>query len=73
MCQPLMLCGCVGEAGAYGFKLEFLTKLADTKTSDNKSTLLHYLVASIERKFPDLIDFPQELRSVPSKIPAKLY
>ncbi|EKX35828.1 hypothetical protein GUITHDRAFT_155377, partial [Guillardia theta CCMP2712] len=32
------------KGGAYGFKLEFLTKLADTKTSDNKSTLLHYLV-----------------------------
>ena len=38
------------KGGAYGFKLEFLTKLADTKTADNKSTLLHYLVASIERK-----------------------
>jgi len=52
------------KGGAYGFKLEVLTKLADTKTSDNKSTLLHYLVASIERKFPELIDFPQELSNV---------
>ncbi len=32
------------RGGAYGFKLEVLTKLADTKTADNKSTLLHYIV-----------------------------
>mmetsp|Transcript_32960 Transcript_32960/g.104214 ORF Transcript_32960/g.104214 Transcript_32960/m.104214 type:complete len:325 (-) Transcript_32960:597-1571(-) len=52
------------KGGAYGFKLEFLTKLADTKTSDNKSTLLHYLVDYIHRKFPEYISFPQELSNV---------
>ena len=52
------------KGGAHGFKLDFLTKLADTKTSDNKSTLLHYLVAFIQRKHPELIDFPQELSNV---------
>ncbi len=56
--------GTGAKGGAYGFKLEFLTKLADTKTADNKSTLLHYLVAMIERKYADLLDFPQELSNV---------
>ena len=52
------------KGGAFGFKLEFLTKLADTKTSDNKSTLLHYLVTYIERVNKELLDFPQELSNV---------
>lgn len=52
------------KGGAWGFKLEFLTKLADTKTSDNKSTLLHYLVSYIERSHPDLLKFPSELSNV---------
>jgi len=52
------------RGGAYGFKLEVLTKLADTKTNDNKSTLLHYLVSFIEREYKSLLDFPQELSNV---------
>lgn len=49
------------RGGAWGFKLEVLPKLADTKTLDNKSTLLHYLVLFCEKKFPDLIDFFMEM------------
>jgi hypothetical protein len=30
-----------------GFKLDVLNKIGDTKTADNKSTLLHYLVRGL--------------------------
>jgi len=52
------------RGGAYGFKLEVLNKLADTKTADNKSTLLHYLVNFISQEYPELITFPEELTNV---------
>ena len=42
----------------------FLVKLADTKTHDNKSTLLHYLVTYLERTDKELLNFPQELSNV---------
>jgi len=35
--------GGTAKGGAYGFRLDSLNKLSNTKTSDNKSTLLHYL------------------------------
>ncbi|KAL1499487.1 hypothetical protein AB1Y20_011690 [Prymnesium parvum] len=35
--------GQTNKGGAWGFKLEALTKLANTKTVDNKRTLLHYM------------------------------
>ena len=56
--------GTGAKGGAHGFKLEFLTKLADTKTADNKSTLLHYLVSYIEKRNKDLLGFPQDLSNV---------
>ena len=52
------------RGGAYGFKLEVLQKLSDTKTTDGKSTLLHYLASFIGRKHKDLADFPSELSNV---------
>eukprot|EP01087_Luapelamoeba_hula_P014294 TRINITY_DN416_c0_g1_i1.p1 TRINITY_DN416_c0_g1~~TRINITY_DN416_c0_g1_i1.p1 ORF type:complete len:1319 (+),score=366.00 TRINITY_DN416_c0_g1_i1:197-4153(+) len=50
---------------AYGFKLDGLTKLRDTKAADGQTTLLHYLVQLVESKYPDAVDFPKELRHVP--------
>eukprot|EP00741_Cyanophora_paradoxa_P017262 tig00020961_g16673.t1 len=38
------------RGGAYGFKLECLVKLNDTRSSNGKSTLLHYIVAFLEEK-----------------------
>ena len=52
------------RGGAWGFKLEVLAKLSDTKTTDGKSTLLHYLAKFISNKHKDLIDFPSELSNV---------
>uniref|UniRef100_A0A224YZX3 Rho gtpase binding protein n=1 Tax=Rhipicephalus zambeziensis TaxID=60191 RepID=A0A224YZX3_9ACAR len=49
---------------AYGFKLQSLDMLADTKTADRKISLLHYIVETVSSKFPDLMGFDQELRFV---------
>lgn len=46
---------------AYGFKLQSLDTLLDTKSSDKRMTLLHYIVGTIREKFPSLIDFDTEL------------
>lgn len=47
---------------AYGFEMSFLTKMGDTKDVNNKQTLLHYLVETIEGKFPDSLNFHEELQ-----------
>ncbi|XP_012288328.1 protein diaphanous isoform X3 [Orussus abietinus] len=49
---------------AFGFEISFLTKLTSTKDVDNKQTLMHYLVDTIERKFPDCLTFSEELAHV---------
>ncbi|XP_049883690.1 protein diaphanous isoform X2 [Pectinophora gossypiella] len=49
------------NAGAYGFEISFLTKLTATKDLENKQTLLHYLVETIENKFPDVLTFAEEM------------
>ncbi|RVE54425.1 hypothetical protein evm_000910 [Chilo suppressalis] len=52
------------NAGAYGFEISFLTKLTATKDLENKRTLLHYLVETIENKFPDVLTFAEEMPHV---------
>nr|CAD7570754.1 unnamed protein product [Timema californicum] len=54
------------NAQAFGFEISFLPKLANTKDSENKMTLLNYLASTIESKFPDLISFDEELGHVDS-------
>lgn len=49
---------------AYGFKLQSLDSLCDTKSSDKRMSLLHYVVATIRQKFPQLLDFDTELTSI---------
>lgn len=46
---------------AYGFKLQSLDTLLDTKSTDKRMCLLHYIVATIRQKFPDLLNFDTEL------------
>ena len=36
------------RGGAYGFKFDMMEKLADVKTTDNKSNLLMYLIQKAE-------------------------
>lgn len=46
---------------AYGFKLQSLDTLLDTKSTDKRTCLLHYIVQTIRHKFPELLDFDTEL------------
>lgn len=47
---------------AYGFKLQSLDMLVETKSSDRKISLLHFIVETVQSKFPDLVNFEAELR-----------
>lgn len=49
---------------AYGFRLQSLDTLLDTKSTDKKISLLHYIVATIRQNFPDLLNFDSELFSI---------
>lgn len=49
---------------AYGFRLVSITKLIDTKTTDNKTNLLQYIAALVKKKAPELLNFYEELASV---------
>ncbi|XP_014259782.1 protein diaphanous [Cimex lectularius] len=49
---------------AFAFEMSFLPKLSATKDLENKSTLMHFLVDTIERKFPELLTFGDELMHV---------
>jgi len=49
---------------ALGFKLNTLSKLKNTKSVDNKSTLLHYLVKHVMRTTPDTNEFVNDLAAV---------
>ncbi|KAH1165993.1 hypothetical protein KIL84_015165, partial [Mauremys mutica] len=49
------------NAGAFGFNISFLCKLRDTKSTDQKLTLLHFLAERCEQQYPDVMKFPDEL------------
>ena len=49
------------RGGAYGFKLVTLTKLQDTKTTDNKRTLLQWIVEMLERREPAMLQLSEDL------------
>jgi hypothetical protein len=52
------------KGGVYGFKIKSLNKLNDTRSTDNKTTLLQYIVTFIEKDYPGLLNFKEELSSV---------
>uniref|UniRef100_A0A8C4NNX9 Disheveled-associated activator of morphogenesis 1 n=1 Tax=Dicentrarchus labrax TaxID=13489 RepID=A0A8C4NNX9_DICLA len=56
-----------GQRGnAYGFKVSSLNKIADTKSSTDKNiTLLHYMITVLEKKYPKVATFSEELQNVP--------
>lgn len=43
------------NAEAIGFEISFLTKLEATKDISNSQTLLHFLINSLDRKFPETV------------------
>eukprot|EP00008_Paramoeba_atlantica_P008543 CAMPEP_0201487742 /NCGR_PEP_ID=MMETSP0151_2-20130828/15198_1 /ASSEMBLY_ACC=CAM_ASM_000257 /TAXON_ID=200890 /ORGANISM="Paramoeba atlantica, Strain 621/1 / CCAP 1560/9" /LENGTH=1120 /DNA_ID=CAMNT_0047872885 /DNA_START=156 /DNA_END=3518 /DNA_ORIENTATION=- len=52
------------RGGAYGFKLTDLVKLADTKSLDNKTTLLGFLIQVFEKNKPEMLKLPEDFPSV---------
>ncbi|XP_015256400.1 PREDICTED: formin-like protein 1 [Cyprinodon variegatus] len=46
---------------AYGFHLQSLDLLTDTKSTDRRQTLLHFMVGIIHEKYPELQNFYTEL------------
>ncbi|KAM6455387.1 protein diaphanous homolog 1 isoform 1-T1 [Liasis olivaceus] len=49
------------NAGAFGFNISYLCKLRDTKSVDQKSTLLHFLAETCELQYPQILNFPDDL------------
>lgn len=56
--------GSTARGGAYGFKLESLVKLMDMKSVDGSQTMMNYLAAYVEDKFPELVDLPDDFPSL---------
>lgn len=46
---------------AYGFKLQSLDTLIDTKSSDKRICLLHFIVDTVRSKIPEIMNFDSEL------------
>uniref|UniRef100_A0A4W5QF76 Formin like 1 n=1 Tax=Hucho hucho TaxID=62062 RepID=A0A4W5QF76_9TELE len=49
------------RGAAYGFRLQSLDLLLDTKSTDRRQTLLHFIVSIIQEKYPELQAFHSEL------------
>uniref|UniRef100_A0A3B5A1D9 FH2 domain-containing protein n=1 Tax=Stegastes partitus TaxID=144197 RepID=A0A3B5A1D9_9TELE len=49
------------RGAAYGFRLQSLDLLLDTKSTDRRQTLLHFIVGIIQEKYPELQSFYTEL------------
>uniref|UniRef100_A0A3Q3EWN2 FH2 domain-containing protein n=1 Tax=Labrus bergylta TaxID=56723 RepID=A0A3Q3EWN2_9LABR len=49
------------RGAAYGFRLQSLDLLLDTKSTDRRQTLLHFIVCKIQEKYPELQTFYSEL------------
>uniref|UniRef100_A0A670IPJ6 Diaphanous related formin 3 n=1 Tax=Podarcis muralis TaxID=64176 RepID=A0A670IPJ6_PODMU len=52
------------NAQTFGFNLCSLCKLKDTKSVDQKTTLLHFLVELCEEKYPEVPSFVEDLQSL---------
>uniref|UniRef100_A0A8C3J7U7 Protein diaphanous homolog 2 n=1 Tax=Calidris pygmaea TaxID=425635 RepID=A0A8C3J7U7_9CHAR len=54
------------NAQSLGFNISFLCKIRDTKSADQKTTLLHFLAEICEENYRDILKFPDELHHVES-------
>ncbi|KAL0089033.1 hypothetical protein J3Q64DRAFT_1443535 [Phycomyces blakesleeanus] len=50
------------QGGAFGIKISSINKLLDTKGTENDTTLLHFLAGAVEKKFPRLQVFLDDLK-----------
>jgi len=53
------------DNGIKGFTVDSLLRLGHTKAVNQKTTVLHYLVRVVKKNHPQVLDFQDELRSVP--------
>ncbi|KAL1261578.1 hypothetical protein QQF64_006843 [Cirrhinus molitorella] len=62
------------NAKAFGFSISYLCKLRDTKSADQKQTLLHFLAEICQEQYPEVMTFPDELIHVEkaSKVSAEI-
>jgi len=51
---------------AYGYKLDVLIKVGDTRATDGKTTLLHYVVHLVEAKYAECLDWMTDLEALPT-------
>ncbi|KAF0713423.1 Aste57867_4360 [Aphanomyces stellatus] len=54
------------EHAIRGFSVDSLLRLGHTKTNDQKTTVLHYLVRVVRKNQPQVLEFQSELTHVPS-------
>ncbi|KAL7850256.1 hypothetical protein SRHO_G00196050 [Serrasalmus rhombeus] len=52
------------RGAVYGFRLQSLDLLLDTKSTDRSQTLLHFIAHMVQEKYPDLANFHSELHFV---------
>ncbi|XP_059812035.1 formin-like protein 3 isoform X3 [Hypanus sabinus] len=52
------------RGAVYGFKLQSLDLLSDTKSTDRKLTLLHYIAIIVKRKYSNIATFWSELHYI---------
>lgn len=52
------------NARAFGFSISYLCKLRDTKSADQKMTLLHFLAEVCQEQHPEVLHFIDELTHV---------
>ncbi|XP_039237473.1 protein diaphanous homolog 3 isoform X2 [Pipra filicauda] len=50
------------NAQTFGYNLSSLCKLRDTKSADQKTTLLHFLVEVCEESYQDVLDFVEDFQ-----------
>ncbi|KAM9470277.1 protein diaphanous homolog 2 isoform 2-T3 [Clarias gariepinus] len=62
------------NAQTFGFNINFLSKLQDTKSTDQNTTLMHFLAGKCEEMHPEMLNFPDELEHVEnaSKVSAQV-
>ncbi len=66
--------GSTFRGGAYGFKLDALLKLSETKSQgEGPQSLLHYVSKYIEENKPSLFDFLSEMPSIATAARGLLY
>lgn len=54
----------MNKSEAIGFQLEILPKLREINSTNNKQTLLHFIVENVQQKFPELLNFADELNHI---------